>query len=166
MRTMLVSLSTVLVLVVGASPAAGGGWATAGLAPPPEDVQAGDTWIARVKILQHGRTPLAGVEPTITIRNDDSGAAQTYAARPTATVGVYEARVKLPAGGTWRYEVNDAFLGGRVHTFGPFDVGEGAGESFTFLQTALVLLAALALLAGAAVAVTRMRRSRPVPALR
>ena len=67
--------------------AGAGGWATAGLAPPPDDIAAGDTWLARVTILQHGRTPLAGVEPTVTIRTVKTRRAVTFPGKPTRETG-------------------------------------------------------------------------------
>jgi len=83
-------------------------------------------------VLQHGRTPLDGLKPTLTIRKSPprvtSGVAKgrpttrTFAARPTGSPGVYRARVVFPSAGTWRFEVYDGFVqynGARTHRYAP-----------------------------------------------
>jgi hypothetical protein len=147
--------------------AAAGGWATAGLGPPDDGLQAGDKWNARVTILQHGRTPLSGVEPTVTIRNDN-GVTHTFPARPTGDVGVYEAEVRFPSSGTWSYEVYDGFEqygGAQTHTFGPVTIAPGSGGGVA-LWPFVLAGAAAALIAGVAVWLARIRRrASAVPAL-
>ena len=59
MRTLLLTLAAVGALAV-AGTASAGGWATAGVSPPPDDPTAGSTWDAKITILQHGQTPLVG----------------------------------------------------------------------------------------------------------
>ena len=66
MRSLLIMAAAALVV---AAPAAGGGTATAGLGPPDDGIGAGDTWKAEVTVLQHGETPLVGVEPRPTQRS-------------------------------------------------------------------------------------------------
>ena len=66
-------------------------------------------------ILQHGRTPLDDLSPTITIRNGD--ATKTFNAEPTGKAGVYRASVVFPSAGKWNYEVNDGFITGQPHTY-------------------------------------------------
>lgn len=161
MRPLIVG-SLVVLALAAATTASAGGWATAGLGPPPGGLGPGDTWNADITILQHGQTPLVGVQPTLTIRND-AGKTRTFQAKPTGKPGVYRAQVKFPSGGTWRYEVNDGFS--QTHTFGPVTIGgsSGSGSSFPVLPTvggtALVLLAAALLLL-----IRRQRRAAPVPA--
>jgi hypothetical protein len=135
-----------LALVALAAPAAalGGGWATAGVAPPPDDIGAGDTWNARITILQHGQTPLAGVTPTLTIRN--GGTTKTFKATPTGTTGVYVAKVVFPTEGKWSYAVHDGFTqygGAKTHSFAPVSIGTAGGAGLSFL--AIIGIAALAL---------------------
>jgi hypothetical protein len=167
MRKLLITAATVAALVVPGS-ATGGGWATAGLGPPDDGLRAGDTWNAEVTILQHGRTPLSGVEPTVTIRND-KGDTHTFPARPTDKVGVYEAQVKFPSSGTWRYEVYDGFEqygGAQTHTFGPVAIAPGSSGDGVALWPFVLAGLALALVAGAGVWFTRARRrASAVPAL-
>ena len=150
-----VALGTALATAAGAS---AGGWATAGLAPPPDGVGAGDTWKAEVTILQHGRTPLDGVRPAVIISNGKT--TLPFAAKPTGEPGTYVANVKFPRGGEWRYSVDDGF--GRTHTFAPVDVGGSgsAGSSIGLAETAGGVAVALAL---AAALMLFTRRQRPAP---
>jgi hypothetical protein len=164
----LILCSLLAAAALPASVASAGGWATAGVGPPPDGMSGGDTWNAQVTILQHGQTPLVGVKPTVTIRND-AGKALIFPATPTGKPGVYVAKVKFPSGGEWRYEVYDGFTqygGAKTHTFGPITVGGGGGDtsSFPLLPSlggaALVLVAA----AGLLFLVRRQRRTAPAPA--
>ena len=98
--------------LVQAAVASAGCWATAGLVPPPEGTAPGDTWAARVMILQHGRTPLpdaADARPSVTITNAATGEERTFTAFPSSDPTVYEAAVVFPSAGSWRYEVFDGF---------------------------------------------------------
>ena len=158
----LFALLVAVMALAAAAPAVAGGFATAGVEPPPEDARAGETWIARVTVLQHGRTPLTGVAPSVTIIETDTGVRRAFPAVATDRPGVYEARVELAAG-AWRYEVDDGF--GGTHTFAPFEVAGAAERSFPLVPTAIVAIA-LAVASAAAVALSRVRRGRAVPALR
>lgn len=138
--------------------AAAGGFATAGLAPPPDGIQAGDTWKAEMTILQHGRTPLEGVQPSVTIRGPETA---TFPAKPTGKPGVYVANVVFPAAGTYRYEVDDGFS--QVHTFAPFEVGPVTGGSgFPAWGIAPIVLGGAAL-AGLIALLLRRRAPQPAP---
>jgi hypothetical protein len=90
-----------------------GGWATVQLSSTPQGIHAGEVWDVRLTVLQHGRTPLAGVTPSVQIASGRRW--RTFAARPTATTGVYRARVVFPAAGRWSWQVDDGF--GRIHTY-------------------------------------------------
>jgi hypothetical protein len=123
--------------LVAAAPAAAGCWATVGLAKPPTGTAAGDVWKAELTIMQHGRTPLANAEPTVTIVNGTSGERRTFAAGATDRVGRYEAEVVFPSAGHWRYEVNDGFttMDGqpvpcdRTHTFAGATIDPPSGAA-------------------------------------
>jgi hypothetical protein len=158
MRTKTIVLALAAALAA-AGTAGAGGWATAGLAPPPDDLAAGQTWPAQMTILQHGRTPLDGVSPAVIVTNSETGRTLRFAAKPTGKPGVYRADVKLPNGGEWRYAVDDGF--GQTHTFAPFEVGgTAAGASFPLAET----LGALALgVAGAIALFLFLRRQRLSP---
>jgi hypothetical protein len=168
MRTLLLTLTAVAAVAL-AGTASAGGWATAGVSPPPDDPTAGSIWDAKVTILQHGQTPLAGVMPTLTL-NGENGKRVTFPAEATKETGVYLARVKFPSAGSWSYEVDDGFgnYGGQQkHTFAAIQVGgsvSGSGSS-GFDLPALPLTAGVLLALGALIALfLAMRRQRPRPA--
>jgi hypothetical protein len=128
--------------LIQAGTASAGCWATVGLAPPPDGIGPGDTWTARMTVLQHGRTPLPDAKtarPTLTIRNDATGGQRTFVARPTKDPTVFTASVVFPAAGSWRYEVFDGFTTwqgepapcAQTHTFSAVTIGgapAGGGE--------------------------------------
>ena len=121
MRRLLITVSLAAALVAAPS-AFAGGWATVGLSSTPAGVQPGDPWDVNITVLQHGRTPLEDVQPTLTIRNGD--ATKTFAAKPTDKPGVYAASVTFPSAGKWTYEVNDGFITQQPHTFPAVQIGE------------------------------------------
>ena len=75
-------------------------------------------------VLQHGVTPLEGVQPRVLIRGDSAGAEETFAAEPTERSGVYRARVVFPSSGEWSYSVDDDFS--QVHHLGSVSIGGGS----------------------------------------
>lgn len=158
-------LVTLLALVVPPS-ALAGGWATAGLSPP-DGIGAGDTWNADVRILQHGQTPLAGVIPTVTIRNAVNGQERTFTAKPTDKVGVYRAKVVFPSTGKWSYEVYDGFTkygGAKTHTFGSIQIGTGGGGGLPFFAIIGISALALAAMFALYLLLRRVRVRAPAPA--
>jgi YtkA-like len=133
LRSLLI-LTVVAGALANAGAAAAGCWATVGLAPPPEAVGPGETWSARITVLQHGRNPLpdaAGARPRVTVRNPATGESRMFTASPTGEPGVYLAEVVFPSAGAWRYEVFDDFTTwdgqpascARTHMFGPVTLG-------------------------------------------
>lgn len=127
MRKLLIGL-TLVALALPAS-ALAGGWATVGTSPPPDDMGPGQTWDARITVLQHGETPLSGVSPTVTITNGSRS--KTFKAVATDEPGVYSAKVVFPSAGNWKYRVYDGFSqygGAQTHTFGPVSIGTGGGD--------------------------------------
>jgi hypothetical protein len=139
-RLLIVAIAAGVLIQAGAASA--GCWATVGLAPPPDGIGPGDTWTARMTVLQHGRTPLPDAKtarPTLTIRNDATGGQRTFVARPTKDPTVFTASVVFPSAGSWRYEVFDGFTTwqgepapcAQTHTFSAVAVGgapAGGGE--------------------------------------
>jgi hypothetical protein len=155
-------LLAVVAAAVLAPAATAGGWATVGLSSlPSDDLTAGGTWSVDLTVLQHARTPLDGVQPTISLRSDGGDTAGPFAATPTGEPGVYHAEVRFPSAGTWTYVVDDGFS--QVHSFKPVEVGPlGSPSSFPTLPVggiALALLGAIAL-----VLVVRRQRHAPQPA--
>lgn len=104
----------VIALLVASPVAIAGGWATVQLSSTPQGLHAGEVWSVRLTVLQHGRTPLAGVVPRVLIHKPGA-LSRAFVATPTRKVGVYRARVVFPSPGTWRWQVDDGF--GRVHTY-------------------------------------------------
>jgi hypothetical protein len=101
-------MKKLLALVLGAlalaPPAQAGCWATVRLSSLPTT----RVWSVKITPLQHGRTALPDAKPRIEIRTG-SGAWRVFAARPTATPGVFRARVVFPRSGTWAFRVWDGF---------------------------------------------------------
>jgi len=146
MRRLLLAIPLVLVL---AAPAYAGGWATVGMSSTPAGLGPGEPWNVELTILQHGRTPLDGLQPAITIINGD--ARETFPAEPAGKPGVYRATVTFPAAGRWSYQVDDGFISERPHTFAPVQISASAaagdgGPSPGLLAGGLALLAAAAAL--------------------
>jgi hypothetical protein len=157
----------VAVLVGMALPAAAqaGGWATVGLDPVPGATRAGEPQDVELTILQHGRTPLDGLEPAVRVSRAGGGGATVFRARPAGRPGVYTARVVFPRSGVWSYAVDDGFTA--RHAFGDVRVasaastggGAGAGDDgdpWPWSLGALAAAAAAGLLT--AFAVSRARR--------
>jgi hypothetical protein len=165
MRKLLIGLALVA-LAVPAS-AAAGGWATAGVAPPPDDMDPGQTWDARITVLQHGNpeTPLMGVVPTLTIKNGSTS--KTFEAAATDEPGVYIAHVVFPRTGKWSYSVNDGFTqygSARTHTFAPVSIGgAGDGGGFPVLTATAVIAFLLGLGALLYLLARRLRVRAPAP---
>ena len=156
--------------------AAAGGFATLGVSSLPDGTAPGRPWHVTLTILQHGRTPMAGLHPTVRIRRAGGGA-RVFAARPAGRPGIYTVDVVFPSAGTWRYAIDDGFT--QTHTFAPVAIGtsppvpapgaaaptappaapDGGGD----VGAALVAAAAAGLLAGLMTAL-RLRRRRPAPA--
>jgi hypothetical protein len=117
-----------LALAALTAPAAhAGGFATAGLSSMPTGVGPGQPWKVELTVLQHGRTPMAGLEPRIVIRSGDTR--REFAAVPAGKPGVYRAEVVFPAAGTWSYEVLDGFNNDLPHTFPAVRIGAGRADT-------------------------------------
>jgi hypothetical protein len=159
MKRLLLGLALAGLLLPAA--AAGGGFATVQLSSLPAGTDAGGTWTPTMTILQHGVTPLDGLQPAVRI-TDENGEITTFAARPAGEPGTYVADVKFPSAGTWRYEIWDGFS--QTHTYSPVTIRDGGGSAFPTVPVAGLALAALAL-AGALVLALRRRRPGPRPAL-
>src|SRR4051812_5114227 len=124
MRGRAAMVMAVLVALALPPTASAGGFATVGLGSLPDGTAPGTPWHLTLTILQHGRTPLPNLRPTVTVTSADGATARTFAARPGRTDGVYTADVVFPTAGVWRYEVNDNFS--QVHRFAPVAIGAGA----------------------------------------
>lgn len=92
-------LSLVLVIPVFA-----GGWAVITLDELPTNVVAGEPLTIGFVVLQHGRTPLDGLTPTITanLYKDQEFVVQ---AEPGGKPGHYTATLIFPSAGEWRWSI-------------------------------------------------------------
>jgi hypothetical protein len=163
----LLAITALLVLPAGAL---AGGFATVGLSSTPDGLAPGAPWNVELEILQHGRTPLDNLSPSVTIKSGD--VTRTFAAKPAGRPGRYRASVTFPHAGTWNYVVDDGFTA--RHPYPAVVIGSSHGDAASATAAArptdggggLALdrigLAALAGLAAAACALLlpRARRRR------
>jgi hypothetical protein len=120
-RSLLLIPLALLVALVAAPAALGGGFATAGLSSTPGCVAPGEPWKVDITVLQHGRTPLQGLTPRVRIRSGST--AREFTATPAGKPGVYRAEVIFPKGGRWDYEVLDGFINEMPHTYPAVEIG-------------------------------------------
>jgi hypothetical protein len=127
MAMRLTLLAAIAAVLAAPSAANAGGWATVGFDPPPDDLAPREPWQIEMTILQHGITPLEGVEPRVIVTPAEGGDRKTFPARATDEPGVYRATVAFPSAGTWRYVVDDGFAA--QHDYPPVEVGTGGKKS-------------------------------------
>jgi hypothetical protein len=109
-----------LLLALVAAPAAyGGGFVTVGLDSSPAGLPPGQPWQVDIAVMAHGRTPVVGQPATVRIRSE-SGTVKEFPTREVEP-GVYRASVTFPATGVWHYEVVDGYIQ-QVHTYPPVKV--------------------------------------------
>ena len=85
-------------------PAFAGGWAVITLDALPADVAAGEPLTVGFMVRQHGRTPMPGLEPTITatLYREDQFVVH---AEPDGKPGHYTATLTFPKAGEWRWSI-------------------------------------------------------------
>ena len=158
-RTSAAALAIIAGLLALPATAAAGGWATVGLSSTPDDVKPGATWNVDIEVLQHGRTPVDGIRPTVTITSGEIS--RTFTTRPAGTPGVHRASVTFPRAGTWRYVVDDGFSA--RHSYRPVQIGAvravAADGTLAYDRLVLGALAGIAA-AGLAWLLSRRRRTR------
>jgi hypothetical protein len=166
MRVRLTASALAVAALAAPATVGAGGWATVGLSSTPEHAAPGKPWVVDLEVLQHGRTPLAGVKPSVIVTERATGAVRTAPARATGKPGVYRARVVFPRAGVYEYVVDDGFS--QRHSYPPVRIA-GAGvtpaprsqdaEAFPWLAFLAAVIAGT-LAAGVTAAVQR-RRSAP-----
>jgi mono/diheme cytochrome c family protein len=87
------------------SQARAGGWAVISLENLPAGVRSGQSFTVRFTVLQHGVTPLSGLEPMIEVENTATGTRLSFAAQSGTTAGLYEASLTLPEAGEWAWSI-------------------------------------------------------------
>jgi len=166
----LLAITGLLALPAGAL---AGGWATVELSSTPDGLAPGQPWKVDIAVLQHGRTPLDNVHPSVTITSADGSTRRTFATRPAGRPGVHRASVTFPKTGQWRYVVDDGFTA--RHPYPPVQIGGGdataagsrsdvatgaAGDDGGLALDRLGLAALAGLAAAGLVLVAARRRSR------
>ena len=120
MKKLFVLVATALAGLALAGVAQAGCMATVGLSSLPKPgLAAGQPWVVRIRVLQHGVRPMPDAKPEIRIRNA-AGKVFTFKAKPTVVVGSYRAWVVFPKAGRYSLSVYDGFPVAecaRVHTF-------------------------------------------------
>ncbi len=117
-------------------------------------------------MLQHGKTPLAGVTPVFRVRDEGGKLLASYRGTATGKTGVYHVDVRIPSAGTFRYEVYDVFTrygNATTHTYAPVRLAAPApdGDGFPTAPVAAIVLALAAAL-GAALLLRRRGRRQVV----
>ena len=87
-----------------AIPVFAGGWAVISLDELPVGVVAGEPYTIGFTVLQHGKTPMTDLAPTITARiaNDE---VLTFFAEPEGKPGHYTAALTFPKDGDWEWSI-------------------------------------------------------------
>jgi len=104
--------------------AGAGGFATVGLSSLPDGTAPGRPWHATLTILQHGRTPLSDLRPSVRVASADGQTVRTFAARGAGRPGTYTVDVVFPSAGRWTYSIDDGFT--QTHTYAPVTIGASA----------------------------------------
>jgi len=97
------TLALLLALVL-TIPAFAGGWAVITLDKLPSGVVAGEPLTIGFMVLQHGRTPMADLQPTITATLSKSESFVIKAA-PEGEIGHYVATLTFPKEGNWSWSI-------------------------------------------------------------
>ena len=103
-RFRLAILSTILLAFAMVIPVFAGGWAVITLDELPSGIVAGEPFTIGFMVLQHGRTPMTGLEPTV-IANLSNGKPITFFAAPAEKPGYYTAILTFPEEGNWEWSI-------------------------------------------------------------
>lgn len=103
-RVRLSLLVALLLASVSIFPAFAGGWAVITLDELPVNVVAGEPFTVGFTVLQHGRTPMMDLHPTITA-NLDKDADLVINAESDGKPGHYAATITLPKEGEWQWSI-------------------------------------------------------------
>lgn len=100
-------LAIILILLLSFAvvvPVFAGGWAVITLDELPTDVVAGEPLTIGFMVLQHGKTPMTDLEPTVTAKLS-KGEQLTFFAAPEGKPGHYTATLTFPQGGDWEWSI-------------------------------------------------------------
>lgn len=93
-----------LFAIVFAFPAIAGGWAVITLDELPSNVVAGEPLSIGFTVLQHGRTPMTDLHPTLTAKLS-SAETMVISAQPNGKPGHYVATLTFPKEGSWEWSI-------------------------------------------------------------
>lgn len=93
-----------LLALAFALPVFAGGWAVITLDGLPTDAVAGETLTIGFTVLQHGRTPMDDLDPTVNVHLDKTNAFVVHATRD-GKPGHYIATLTFPKAGVWEWSV-------------------------------------------------------------
>jgi hypothetical protein len=168
-KIVMLVVAVVVVLSVGAGPAAAGGWAVPAFDPLPP-LRAGQESTVGLTVLQHGQHPVSVDGVAVTYVAAD-GRRHRFEAEAEGPEGHYLATVSLPEG-TFEWSVELGFFGTRElgaitvdggSSLAPSVPGRDELSAGRWLARIVLPLAAAAALAAVVVAGLRPRR-RPAPA--
>jgi len=100
-------IAVLLVLILSFAlviPVFAGGWAVISLDELPVGVVSGEPYTIGFTVLQHGRTPMTDLYPTVTARIA-KGEVLTFSAEPEGKPGHYTAALTFPTGGEWDWSI-------------------------------------------------------------
>ena len=97
-------ISTFLLTFAIVIPVFAGGWAVITLDELPSGVVAGEPLTIGFTVLQHGRTPMTDLEPTVTA-SLAKGKPITFFAAPAEKPGTYTATLTFPEEGNWDWSI-------------------------------------------------------------
>lgn len=99
-------------LVTPLIPSPRGGWAVVTVEDLPDYAVAGRALSLTFAVRQHGKTPLAGLKPTVEIKAD--GPAIRFPAASGGQTGRYTAELVIPRAGNWTVTINSGFMESRI----------------------------------------------------
>ncbi len=152
-----------LLAIMFVFPAFGGGWAVITLDELPTGVIAGEPLTIGFTVLQHGRTPMTNIDPTVTARLSTDEEFVEHA-EPEGEPGHYSATFTFPKEGNWEWSIQ-AFtmdqpmpiLSVAAPSFASQPVTESKPATVPWLMIVRGLIFGIALMG---MAVTFRRRSR------
>jgi hypothetical protein len=147
-------VTAVLAALAVPATASAGGLAAFALQGPGARIQAGELWVAQIRVVScMGQLSDLGA-PSLTIM-DGAGDVRTFRTQRAGAAGRYTARVVFPSAGDWSYRVNLATWRGETH--GPFKVAPKKTQPSRLLA-ALPPVGAVLLVLGTGLAVRRRNR--------
>src|SRR5258706_9875329 len=100
-----VSTALALLLALALSiPTFAGGWAVITVDKLPSGIVAGEPFEIGFTVLQHGKTPMSGLDPTITAALSKSNTFVVNA-KPDGAIGHYTATLIFPKEGNWKWSI-------------------------------------------------------------